>query len=179
MTISSRVRFEVFKRDGFACRYCGQQTPKVVLEVDHIIPVAKGGGDETENLATSCYECNRGKGAGFLSQSLTVSDIHEQTVVMLERELQLREYNYLRLKISQRETRDIRDLYKHWAQLARDLQTAPHESSLRLFLKTISKADIKEAMALAYEKVGYYKAAKYLYGILYNWRRDILEAKGA
>ncbi len=179
MAVSSRLRFEVFKRDSFTCRYCGEQTPKTVLEVDHVIPVSKGGGDEPENLATSCYKCNRGKSAVLLSQTLNVSDIHDQTVMMLERELQLREYNYLRHKIKQREDRDLRELYKYWEQLVGDLQRAPHESSLRMFLKTISKADVKAAMQLAYEKVGYYQAAKYLYGILHNWRTELLKADSA
>lgn len=32
------LRFEVFKRDNFTCRYCGQAPPTAILEVDHIIP---------------------------------------------------------------------------------------------------------------------------------------------
>ena len=61
MAISKKVRFEVFKRDEFTCRYCGQKPPGVVLEVDHVNPRASGGGDEEVNLVTSCFDCNRGK----------------------------------------------------------------------------------------------------------------------
>lgn len=61
--IPKRVRFEVFKRDGFRCTYCGQRPPEVVLVVDHVVPVADGGGDEAENLTTACFTCNSGKGA--------------------------------------------------------------------------------------------------------------------
>lgn len=65
--ISKKVRFEVFKRDGFTCQYCGAHPPDVILEVDHIIPVVGGGADTEENLVTSCFSCNRGKAANPLS----------------------------------------------------------------------------------------------------------------
>lgn len=60
--ISKKLRFEVFKRDSFTCQYCGRKAPDVVLEVDHIKPVAQGGTNTILNLITSCRECNRGKG---------------------------------------------------------------------------------------------------------------------
>ena len=43
------------------CQYCGQSAPDVVLEVDHIVPVAEGGDNDIMNLITSCRDCNRGK----------------------------------------------------------------------------------------------------------------------
>ena len=59
--LSKSVRFEVFKRDSFKCQYCGKSAPDVVLEVDHIIPVSKGGDNDISNLITACFDCNRGK----------------------------------------------------------------------------------------------------------------------
>lgn len=59
--LSKKLRFEVFKRDSFTCQYCGKKAPDVVLEVDHIKPVSKGGKNELLNLVTACFECNRGK----------------------------------------------------------------------------------------------------------------------
>jgi hypothetical protein len=53
------LRLRVLERDGFACRYCHRFD--VPLEVDHVIPVAKGGKTEFDNLVASCEECNRGK----------------------------------------------------------------------------------------------------------------------
>lgn len=66
-SISKKVRFEIFKRDGFTCQYCSGKPPKVPLEIDHIIPVINGGGNEDENLITACFDCNRGKGARELT----------------------------------------------------------------------------------------------------------------
>jgi len=68
MAISKSTRFEIFARDSFTCQYCGQRPPGIVLEVDHIHPVSKGGGDEVINLVTSCYDCNRGKRAKVISE---------------------------------------------------------------------------------------------------------------
>lgn len=61
--ISKTVRFEVFKRDEFTCRYCGRSTPDVTLHVDHVLARSRGGTDDVENLVTSCLECNLGKSA--------------------------------------------------------------------------------------------------------------------
>jgi 5-methylcytosine-specific restriction endonuclease McrA len=56
-----RLRWQVLERDNFTCRYCGQSAPNVVLEADHVIPVADGGDDSMENLVTACRSCNQGK----------------------------------------------------------------------------------------------------------------------
>ncbi len=54
-----KLRKEVFERDNYTCQYCGQVGGE--LEPDHIIPIAKGGTNDKENLATSCKRCNRQK----------------------------------------------------------------------------------------------------------------------
>jgi len=59
--ISIRKRFLVLKRDQFTCVMCGRSGIGVKLEVDHKIPVSKGGTNNLDNLQTLCYECNRGK----------------------------------------------------------------------------------------------------------------------
>lgn len=61
--ISKALRFTIFSRDRYTCRYCGGQPGDVVLTIDHVIPVAQGGTNDPENLATACQDCNGGKGA--------------------------------------------------------------------------------------------------------------------
>lgn len=58
-----KLRFEVFMRDNFTCRYCGRTVKEdgVKLHIDHIIPKSKGGKNNLSNLITSCLECNYGK----------------------------------------------------------------------------------------------------------------------
>jgi 5-methylcytosine-specific restriction endonuclease McrA len=60
--MSSRLRFLIFQRDHYTCRICGKSKyDKVKLHVDHIIPIAKGGKTEENNLQTLCEVCNLGK----------------------------------------------------------------------------------------------------------------------
>lgn len=56
------LRFDVFKRDGFRCRYCGRSADDgAILHADHVIPQSKGGPTVLSNLVTACFECNIGK----------------------------------------------------------------------------------------------------------------------
>jgi hypothetical protein len=62
MAVGKRLRFQIFRRDNFACRYCGLTAAGgAVLEVDHIKPQAEGGKDHPTNLITACEQCNSGK----------------------------------------------------------------------------------------------------------------------
>ena len=72
--IPKRTRFEVLRRDSYTCRYCGAQAPDVPLTVDHVVPVALGGGDEPSNLVTACRDCNYGK-ASTSPDEHTVADV--------------------------------------------------------------------------------------------------------
>ncbi len=62
-TLSPKLRFQVFSRDGYRCIYCGATGAEAALHIDHKVSVAEGGTDEIENLATACDRCNLGKGA--------------------------------------------------------------------------------------------------------------------
>ena len=57
------MRYNALKRDGFRCVLCGASSDDGAtrLEVDHIIPVSKGGLTEITNLRTLCHNCNSGK----------------------------------------------------------------------------------------------------------------------
>lgn len=66
--ISKKLRWTIFARDGFCCRYCGRQagTDGVDLAVDHMVSVKEGGDNSVDNLLTACQDCNGGKGARSL-----------------------------------------------------------------------------------------------------------------
>lgn len=61
MSVSKRLRFEIFRRDHHACRYCGATASDTKLTIDHVVPTALGGTDEPSNLVTACKDCNAGK----------------------------------------------------------------------------------------------------------------------
>ena len=66
--MTSRLRQKIKERDNFTCVECGNsiyKEPNLLLEVDHIIPIAKGGPTEESNLQTLCWKCNRQKGSNL------------------------------------------------------------------------------------------------------------------
>lgn len=87
--IPKKLRFEVFKRDSFACQYCGRKAPDIVLHCDHVVPVASGGAGDILNLITSCVDCNLGKGARRLSDQATLVKQVDQLTLLNERREQL------------------------------------------------------------------------------------------
>ncbi|MAF04392.1 HNH endonuclease [Herbaspirillum sp.] len=89
--ISKKTRFEVFKRDSFKCQYCGRCAPEVILHVDHIHPVSKGGENDILNYITACAECNGGKSDRLLSDDS----------VMAKQRAQLEELNQRREQLEQ------------------------------------------------------------------------------
>lgn len=62
--MTKKLREFIKIRDNFTCCNCGNSThvePNLLLEIDHIIPVAKGGRTVEDNLQTLCWKCNRTK----------------------------------------------------------------------------------------------------------------------
>lgn len=67
--MTSKLRQMIKERDRFTCQFCGNSTnqePNLLLEIDHKIPVAKGGLTEENNLQTLCWRCNRTKGSRLI-----------------------------------------------------------------------------------------------------------------
>lgn len=57
-----RLRFFILTRDRYRCQLCGATASEgAQLEVDHKVPVAKGGKTTPQNLWTLCHPCNNGK----------------------------------------------------------------------------------------------------------------------
>ena len=57
--VTNKLRFRIYERDGERCVHCGSTRN---LEIDHIIPVSKGGKSIPSNLQTLCHKCNLEKG---------------------------------------------------------------------------------------------------------------------
>lgn len=62
--MTAKLREFIKNRDNYTCCNCGNSThaePNLLLEIDHIIPISKGGCTVEENLQTLCWKCNRAK----------------------------------------------------------------------------------------------------------------------
>jgi hypothetical protein len=87
--IRKTTRFEVFKRDSFTCQYCGRKAPEILLVIDHIEPVSKGGTNDILNLITACKDCNAGKSDRQLSDSTILDKQRQQLEELQQRKEQI------------------------------------------------------------------------------------------
>lgn len=172
--ISKKLRFEIFKRDEFRCQYCGRQTPGVVLELDHIIPVAEGGTDKPSNLITSCFDCNRGKGKTKLNKSALNGNTRAEDIQELaELQEQIKEYERLVRAKQRAEKKALTQINEYWSEKADDKYSlnASGLSSLSIFLKSLTASEIMEAIDIAAARVPVNRIEdrfKYLCGICNN-----------
>lgn len=64
--MTPKLREKIKARDNNTCQICGLSTkdePNLLLEIDHITPLSKGGMTAEDNLQTLCWKCNRSKGS--------------------------------------------------------------------------------------------------------------------
>lgn len=62
--MTAKLRSLIKERDDYTCLYCSISVvaePHLLLEVDHVVPVSKGGLSTEDNLQTLCWRCNRAK----------------------------------------------------------------------------------------------------------------------
>jgi hypothetical protein len=174
------VRFDVFKRDGFTCAYCGRKPPEVTLEVDHIIPRAEGGDDAVDNLTTACMDCNRGKGAGLLDDRAPVDvDLEQRAELIRERERQLRAYHDARREQVDREEAQITAVYEYWFHVWSETSVphyyVPNDGTLRRYVNSLGPDEVMRCMDIARRK--FYrlntKPVRYLVGILKHREAEV------
>lgn len=112
--LSKSLRFEIFRRDGFTCRYCGRRPPEVVLEIDHVVPVAEGGTNEHLNLVTSCVDCNRGKAAKVLSDPVAQPDADIERLALAQDLAEIRSYQNVRCQLDEALEEAVLQLEELW-----------------------------------------------------------------
>lgn len=165
--ISKRMRFEVFKRDGFACQYCGATPPKTILEVDHVEPVAGGGTDDIDNLVTACFPCNRGKAAVPLSA--VPQSLADKSAEVAEREEQLAGYQAILRAKRERIEDDVWSAFAHW----RGEQTTTHErfNSVKRFIEYLGLDEVLDSIDVAMAAGIYSEQREFLYFCKVCWNK--------
>jgi hypothetical protein len=64
--MTSNLREKIKNRDNYTCQKCSLSSKNIknlLLEIDHILPLSKGGITAENNLQTLCWKCNRTKGS--------------------------------------------------------------------------------------------------------------------
>lgn len=168
--ISKRVRFEVFKRDGFVCQYCGSHPPKVVLHVDHIVAVSKGGAYDIDNLTTACQPCNLGKSNKALSD--VPQSLKDQAAAVAEREEQLLGYH----AVMEAKRARIEDEIWQIAEIFHPgcSEQGLHRSylqSIKSFLEKLGFHEVLEAMELAAARGIHSDGRKFRYFCAVCWNK--------
>src|SRR5579864_4801310 len=59
--VPGSLRYQILSKAKFRCELCGISAEEKALDVDHIVPVNKGGKTVIENLQALCYTCNSQK----------------------------------------------------------------------------------------------------------------------
>jgi hypothetical protein len=165
-------RFELFKRDGFICQYCGTHPPGVVLVLDHIVPVAAGGTDDDDNLVTACEPCNQGKAARSLSQA--PQSLADKAAAVAEREEQLRGFHEImedRRRRIEADSWTVADIFID--HFAKDGIRKDFLQSIRHFNEKLGVYEVMEAMEIAVSRVRYESQCfKYFCGICWKKIRE-------
>ena len=184
--IGKKTRFEVFKRDKFTCQYCGRMAPDVILEVDHIKPVAEGGTNKMINLITSCRDCNRGKGKVRLSDDTELKKQQEQIAELAEKREQLKLLMEWRTELSNLQAEEAEAIRDYWVikSNATNCINDRGMATVMGWLKQFQLAEILDAIDIAFAQ--YYKGSREsaekaldkVGGICYNRRKQKEEEDG-
>lgn len=179
-----RLRFEVFKRDLFTCQYCGRKPPDVVLEIDHIDPVANGGDNSELNLVTACENCNGGKAAKLLGDVRPSPDADSLYMETQQNIAEARRYLEARRALTEIQDDLVDHFLSDWDYIFK-YATLPKPSEFEMMLRDHSAEDIHRAMSAAGRKYNTYngpggrmmghEVIRYMWGCL---RRMSEESEG-
>jgi hypothetical protein len=167
--LSKKARFDVFKRDGFVCQYCGAHPPQVTLHCDHIVAVVEGGTNDADNLVTACEACNLGKGARALAD--VPASLQSRAAEMAEREEQLRGYTEVAMARRNRleeQSWDVAEIFMD--QHRSDGINKDWFQSIRNFVDKLGLVDALDAMQIAVARKPHSKniCFKYFCGVCWN-----------
>jgi hypothetical protein len=169
MSISKKIRFEVFKRDGFKCVYCGKSPPDCILELDHINPISQGGEDDINNLIAACFDCNRGK-TNIPLQKIPPT-LQDNLEILKEKEIQLKEYNRYLQKIRNRRFKEMEEINSIYSETFKEWTLSEHfyTTTLKPFFEHLPKIEIVEAMRISCSRISDKdNVIKYFCGICWN-----------
>lgn len=179
MAIGKTKRFEVFRRDGFTCQYCGNRPPDIVLEVDHIDPVSKGGSDHDLNLITSCFDCNRGKRDRVLSERAIKPDADLEFLKVQQEIAEARRFLEAERRREEVTLQVIEAIQRAWEECDMTDDDVPADSVVRSWLSRFNPQLIVKAIRRGSGKVrsghtygGFSGAVRYISGVMYRMQEE-------
>jgi hypothetical protein len=168
-SITPSLRWSVFSRDGFMCRYCGAQAGQdgVELVCDHVISVIEGGDNRFDNLVTACNKCNGGKGARSLREAPTnkevVARIHDRAATLQQQAAAMSAAIQAQKSVEQMAVNIKCDAYDTDTA---DFQRGEQQHIIKLCQAYGADQVLQWYKAAASRGVPEYRAIKYVYGIV-------------
>jgi hypothetical protein len=146
-----------------------------VLQVDHVVPVVEGGGDEEENLIACCSDCNHGK----FTRNVSAESVPRDYVTMAEdaesRTEQLRAYREHLMNL-RKEVEESIDFVAE-AFFGKGFVWAPTATAeiakVERFINLLGLGDVADAARIARERLpddhwGTKSRFKYFCGVCWN-----------
>jgi len=149
--VSKKLRFEVLKRDSFTCQYCGKAAPDVVLHVDHMKPVIKGGENNILNLITSCKDCNFGKGKIELSDNTVLYKQKEQLDELNEKREQLELMIKWRESLFNLKDKAVDAANDHWEKLSGHGANTIGKRNIKSLIRKYGLPEVYDSMDISAE----------------------------
>lgn len=158
LPIPKSIRFEIFKRDKFTCQYCGRKAPDIVLHIDHMTPVSKGGTNDLLNLITSCIDCNLGKSNRTLTDTTIIDRQRTQIEELQERREQIEMMMEWQRGLVELDQYLVEQVAEFWSELVEPYRlTEQGLKSLKKLLRQYDADEVIEAMRIAAEQYLQYK----------------------
>jgi CRISPR/Cas system Type II protein with McrA/HNH and RuvC-like nuclease domain len=168
-SLSKKLRFEIFKRDDFTCQYCGRTAEDVILEIDHITPVAKGGTNDEMNLVTACFDCNRGKGDRKLGDVIPRPDADLKYLETQQEIQELKRYQKAKQELDALHNQVADELQYTWCQ-AFDTDYAPKLMAFVKLIKQMPPDIIEKAIYITANNKNLYGSDRFKYMCGVAWK---------
>ena len=165
-SITKSVRSEVYKRAGFKCQYCGASAPDVILEVDHIVPVAEGGENDIMNLITSCRDCNRGKGKKKLTDKQIIEKQKTELDDLNERRQQMEMMIQWKCDLLNFELEMVNAIDSLICSMTEWAMSDSAKQKIRRLIGQFSFDEVYDATAISFEK--YYNGTEKSWDVAFN-----------
>lgn len=172
--VTKSVRFEVFKRDGFRCVYCGADPSTGPLHVDHVEAVANGGTNEPDNLVTACEPCNLGKSDVPLGERQARRRGDLDTESASDHAEQLRAFLEAQRAKADAEKQLVEALIDVWAERDGGYYPVDFEARMPGLIREWGYENMRLAIGLATAYRHRLTQAKWkiMYGVLRRWREQ-------
>jgi CRISPR/Cas system Type II protein with McrA/HNH and RuvC-like nuclease domain len=174
--ISKKTRFEVLKRDHFTCQYCGRMSPDVILEIDHIKPVAKGGDNSITNLITSCRDCNRGKGKTKLSDNEALKKQQKAIKDLAEKREQMDMMMQWKLELENHLSEETNNIANYIEAISGEHLSDIGKNKVKSLIKRFSYSEVLTAVEISFDtyyegdRNSWFEAFQKIGGVCYNKR---------